>query len=276
VQENDQFDEFGLPRYLDMQAEIGYTKHIGGAKATNELLELCEVGPEKVLLNVGCGAGTTSTYIVENFHCKLVGVDLKENMIKTAHERVQRKGLADKIEFRRADAQDLPFEQDTFDILICESVNIFIPDKTKAMGEYKRVVKPGGYVGLNEPVLLQSPSSGVADLISEVVGHEIFRASVWEDLLWEVGLTNVIARIYANPVREESRSQMALLDVRDILRMLRIFITMVFKSPYTRTLVKQATAASPREYMEYLGYGLFVARKEGSSLSDRNAGVKCL
>jgi hypothetical protein len=47
------FDEFGLPRYLDMQAEIGYTKHIGGVKATQELLVLCQVSQDKVVLNVG-------------------------------------------------------------------------------------------------------------------------------------------------------------------------------------------------------------------------------
>jgi hypothetical protein len=49
-------DERGSPRYLDMQAGLGYTKHIGGSKATKELLELCEVNPEKVVLNVGSGA----------------------------------------------------------------------------------------------------------------------------------------------------------------------------------------------------------------------------
>ena len=142
--ENDEalIDNQGLPRYLDMQAELGYTKHIGGSKATKELLELCEVSPEKVLLNVGCGAGGTTTFIVENCDCQVVGVDIKENMIESARNWAKRKGVVDKTEFRVGNAQDLPFEDNTFDILICESVNIFIPDKSKAMGEYKRVVKP--------------------------------------------------------------------------------------------------------------------------------------
>jgi ubiquinone/menaquinone biosynthesis C-methylase UbiE len=261
VQANDQFDEFGLPRYLDMQAEIGYTKHIGGTKATKELLELCEVSPEKIVLNVGCGAGTTSTYIVENYGCKIFGVDIKENMVKRAHERAKRKGLADKTDFRIADAQDLPFGDDSFDIVICESINIFVPDKAKAVSEYKRVVKPGGIVGLNEPVLLQTPPPGIADLISDVVGYEILDASVWEELLGGVGLNNVIAKVYINPVREESLSQLAFLDARDVLQMFKTLFKMIFSNPYTRTLIRQATAASPRKYMEYLGYGLFVGQK---------------
>ena len=57
---NDLIDEHGLPRYFDMQAKLGYTKHIGGSDATRELLEMCRISGEKTLLNVGCGAGTTT------------------------------------------------------------------------------------------------------------------------------------------------------------------------------------------------------------------------
>ena len=59
-------DEHGLPRYFDMQAKLGYTKHSGDSRAIRELLELCQVSTDKTVLNVGCGAGTTTTFIVEN------------------------------------------------------------------------------------------------------------------------------------------------------------------------------------------------------------------
>ena len=45
------------------------------------------------------------------------------------------------------DAQDLPFEDDRVDILICESVNTFVPDLDQVAKDYVRVVKPGWYVG---------------------------------------------------------------------------------------------------------------------------------
>ena len=77
---NELIDEKGLPLYFDMQAELGYTKHIGGSNATRELLELCNVSADKALLNVGCGAGTTTTFIVENYGCHVVGVDIKPNI----------------------------------------------------------------------------------------------------------------------------------------------------------------------------------------------------
>lgn len=222
---------------------------------------MCQVSPDNVVLNVGCGAGGTSTYIVKNFGCRVVGVDIKENMVASAREQAQRKGLADKIEFRQADAQDLPFEDDQFDIVICESVNIFVPDRAKAVSEYKRVVKPGGFVGLNEPVLLKPPSPEVAELLAEVVGHEILPSSVWEDLLREAGLTDIIAETYANKMREESRNQFAFFDAGDFLRLIGRSITVLFKDRYTRSLIKQATASNPSEFIEYMGYGLYVGKK---------------
>ena len=185
MKSNELIDEHGLPRYFDMQAELGYTKHIGGAEATRELLELWRISGDKTVLKVGCGAGTTTTFIVENYGCRVVGVDIKANMIESAKNWAERKGISGKTEFRVADARQLPFEDHRFDILICESVNIFIPDKAKAFSEYKRVIKPGGAAGINEAVLTKTPPENAADLLADYVGNDILPASYWVDLLEE-------------------------------------------------------------------------------------------
>ena len=46
--------------YFEFQAEIGFTKHMGGLKATKELIELCHIDKGKYVLEVGCGVGKTS------------------------------------------------------------------------------------------------------------------------------------------------------------------------------------------------------------------------
>ena len=65
----------------------------------------------------------------------------------------------------------------------------------------------------------------------------------------------------APQMRDESRSQFAFFDASDFLRLIGKSITVMFKDRYTRSLVKQATASNPKEFMEFLGYGLFVGRK---------------
>jgi ubiquinone/menaquinone biosynthesis C-methylase UbiE len=261
LKQNDLIDEHGLPRYFDMQARLGYTKHIGGSEATLELLELCHLDKHKTLLNVGCGAGTTTTFIVENYGCQVVAVDIKPNMIESAENWAQHKGVSDKVEFRVADAQDLPFEDDQFDILVCESVNVFIPDKARAFSEYIRVLKPGGAVGINEAILTKTPPDNAADLLADYVGNEILPASYWVDLLEETGFTGIVSRQYQVEMRKESRSQVGFFTKRDYLGLLWNMLKVIFgRDPFVRDLAKRSWS-SPRDFYDFFGYGLFVGWK---------------
>jgi ubiquinone/menaquinone biosynthesis C-methylase UbiE len=260
---SDQFDEYGLPRYFDMQAEVGHTKHVGGLKGTQELLELCRMGPDKYLLNVGCGSGSTNIYIAETYGIKSVGVDIKENMVQSARKRAERWGVSDLVEFKHAGALDLPFDDNTFDIVISESVNVFIPDRAGAVAEYKRVTKPGGYIGLNEAILTKEPAPGAAAMLDEVVGHEILPPEYWIGLLKDAGLTGVTSTSDNINTREEARSQMGFMGKGDTWHILKGSIKMLFKDSYTRGLIKQVQGASPKEITGLLGYGIFVGQKTG-------------
>ncbi len=258
---HDLIDEHGLPRYFDMQAKLGYTKHIGGSDATRELLELCKVSEHKTLLNVGCGAGTTTVFIVEKYGCHVVAVDIKTNMVASAENWAQHKGIAGKAEFRVADAQALPFAENQFDILICESVNVFIPDKAKAFSEYIRVVKPGGVVGINEAVLTKAPPENAANLLADYVGNDILPGSYWTDLMGKTGFTGIISRIYQVEMRKESRSQLGFFSLGDYLGLLGNMLKVIFgKDPFVRNLAKRSWS-SPRDFYDFFGYGLFVGWK---------------
>jgi len=133
--------------FFDFAAYVGLTKHLGGVAATDDLLELCHVGEDAYVLDVGCGAGVTPCYIARVYGCRVVGVDINEEMIERSRERAGRENLTDLVTFRVADAQDLPFDDGLFDAVITESVTAFPEDKQKAVLEYARVTKPGGYVG---------------------------------------------------------------------------------------------------------------------------------
>ena len=143
--------------YFTLQSSWGLTKHMGGLEATKELIELCHIDKNSYILDVGCGVGLTACYIAKEYGCKLIAIDISEEMIKRAEERAKRRGIEDKVEFKVADAQALPFEDDLFDVVISESVNAFIENKQKAINEYKRVAKVGGYVGFNEVTWIKPP-----------------------------------------------------------------------------------------------------------------------
>lgn len=94
-------------------------------------------------LDVGCGTGAFTDLICE--HCdpiKVCAIDPSEEQIIFAQTRPSRS----QVEFKAADAQDLPFGDSEFDVAAMALVINFVPDPPQAIAEMKRVVSPGGTV----------------------------------------------------------------------------------------------------------------------------------
>ena len=118
--------------------------HIRGVEATKELASLIKIKPGYKILDVGCGIGGTARYLANNYECFVTGIDITEEYCKAAAELSNLLNLEDKTEFRHADAIDLPFENDSFDIVWSEHVQMNIKNKHKLYREIYRVLKPGG------------------------------------------------------------------------------------------------------------------------------------
>ena len=204
--------------YFTLLSSLGLTKHMGGLKATKELIELCHVDKNSYVLEVGCGVGLTACYVAREYGCKVIGIDISEEMIMRARERAKRKSVEDKVEFIVADAQELPFEADSFDAVICESVIVFIENKQKAINEFKRVVKPGGYVGFNEVAWIESPPPELVEYLSLALGGAGFLTSGgWKSLLKEAEFHNIIVRTYKTTAWRQWASEVKEIDIRDFL-----------------------------------------------------------
>ena len=257
--ENDQ-------RFFDFAAEVGLTKHLGGVEATERLIELCHIEEGKYVLDVGCGAGATPVQLVKRHRCRAVGVDISRRMIERAEEMATREGVGDEIEFRVADAQDLPFDNDLFDAVITESVAAFPEDKQRAVKEFARVTKTGGYVGLNESTWLKTPPPpDVVAWASQEVGAQVrpLAREEWVGLLKNAGLGELVVRIYPIDTRDEAGG---IVQRYGCLGMLRVFWRMLrlyAKNPAYRGFVKRIRQGGivPESLHEDFGYGLYVGRK---------------
>jgi arsenite methyltransferase len=251
--------EHGLPSYFDMQARIGHTKHVGGWDSTQEIAGMMSLQPGIELLYVGSGSGLAAIQIAETYGCRVIGVDLLEEMVATARDRARRRGVENRVEFRVADAQSLPFEDDRFDALLCESVNTFVPDLHKAAREYIRVVKPGGYVGLNEAVWYEEPPEKGESLMYDLTGQRLRSPAEWIEMLRTAGLEGIRDRTYRVDMKREFRSQMGFLSIGEVIRVIGRTVTSLFADPETRSIMRLATN-EPRSAYDYMGYGLYVGQ----------------
>ncbi len=249
--------------YFEVQAYLGMTKHMGGFKATEQLVELCHINQDKSVLVVGCGVGVTPCYLAKMYGCSVVGVDLSERMVDRSKERAKRDGVENKVRFGVADAQNLPFEDAAFDAVICESVNAFIENKQRALSEYVRVIKPGGYVGLNEVTWLKTPPRELPAYLYRIMGAEFLSSDSWKGLLEGSGLGEIVARVYKTNALSQWTSEVRQFEFSDFIRAWSRYFYLLFKSPAARRFIKEALSF-PRSIFglfNYFGYGLYAGRK---------------
>ena len=97
------------------------------------------------VLDIGCGAGvdTILAAIIVGPKGSAIGVDIVSEMIARAESNLRMMAL-DNVKFQKVSGEDLPFSDDTFDVVISNGAINLIPDKDAAMSEIIRVLKPTG------------------------------------------------------------------------------------------------------------------------------------
>ena len=246
--------------FLDMQAAIGITKHIGGFAATDEILSLCHTDTAHNLLNIGCGIGVGPAYIAKKYACHVVGVDISEKMLDWAQRRVCDEGVAGRVDLHAADVLALPFQAGQFDAVICESVLIFVDDKARAIRECVRVTRPGGYVGLNEGFWFKEPSPAMLERVKVAIGPSVPTLEAWQSI-WEAsGLHNRIMRPYHVDTQAEVKGRIAWIGWRWLMKAWVRGLRLYLMNPQIRQSIKDQLDV-PHEVFQDVGYGLFVGQK---------------
>lgn len=111
-------------------------------------LQRVPLQPGQHVLDVACGTGVivrqAASILGSAGH--LVGVDLNSNMLDVAREHAPTDGAS--VEWRQGDAASLPCSNSEFDVVMCQQGLQFFPDKSGALREMHRVLKPGGLVAI--------------------------------------------------------------------------------------------------------------------------------
>ncbi|WP_202320173.1 class I SAM-dependent methyltransferase [Archaeoglobus neptunius] len=95
------------------------------------------------ILDVGTGTGFVALRLAELGH-DVTGIDLSEGMLSIAKTKATKAGL--NVTFIVGDAENLPFDDESFDAVVCRHLLWTLPNPDKAVKEWARVVKPGGMV----------------------------------------------------------------------------------------------------------------------------------
>lgn len=122
--------------------------HTGGRQATVALAEMAGFAAGQHLLDIGCGIGGASRFFAHEHGCRVTGIDLTEDYVRTAEALSRRVGLAGQVSYRQASALALPFADATFDGAYMMHVGMNIEDKAALFAGVRRVLKQGGTFAL--------------------------------------------------------------------------------------------------------------------------------
>jgi len=122
-------------------AVVGTTLQIVG----EELCEALDLRAGQRVLDVAAGNGNVSLAAARRW-CDVVSTDYVASLLERGRKRAEAEGLP--VVFREADAEALPFEDASFDVVVSTFGVMFTPNQEQAAAELMRVLKPGGKIGL--------------------------------------------------------------------------------------------------------------------------------
>ena len=146
----------------------------GGKRATDWLIEQGQFTPDKKILEVACNMGTTTIELAQRFGCQITAIDLDEKALEKARANAETAGVSHLVTFIKANAMKLPFEDESFDIVINEAMLTMQQEKGKhkCVAEYYRVLKPGGVL-LTHDVMLKQQSEEVRQELSRSINVNV-------------------------------------------------------------------------------------------------------
>jgi ubiquinone/menaquinone biosynthesis C-methylase UbiE len=170
--------------------------HGGQRRATVRLAELVGFSGNERVLDVGSGLGGPSRYIAWRYGCRVSGIDLTAEFVRVAEMLTWRTGLTARVDYRQGNALDLPFDDQSFDIVWSQNAVMNIADRDRLYGELRRVLRPGGKLALQEvaagpggsphyPVQWAREPSTSFLLTRQAIREKLevagFRVLVWQD-----------------------------------------------------------------------------------------------
>jgi ubiquinone/menaquinone biosynthesis C-methylase UbiE len=157
-----------------------------------ELCEAAEILPDERVLDVACGSGNATLPAARRCWGNAVGLDYVPELLERGRERAAAERLD--VEFVEGDAEDLPFEDASFDVVLSTFGVMFAPDHQKAADELLRVCRQGGRIGMANWV----PDGFVGDMFKTTAEHAPPPPGVLSPVLW--GTEDHLRELFGNGI----------------------------------------------------------------------------
>jgi len=207
-----------------------------------------ELDSSSNVLEIACGSGGPALFMARTTGCRVLGIDNNENGFATANKMAEEQGLASKARFQLLDAsQPLRFENETFDSIVCIDAINHLPNRSRVLAEWRRVLKPNGRLLFTDPIVVTGLLSAGEIAVRSSIGYFLFvPVGENERLLKEAGfellrredVTENEAQVSKrwHDARAQRRSDLIKIEGEDTFERLQRFLAVVYRLSSERRL----------------------------------------
>lgn len=243
--------------YVDLMAFLQeVNRPPGGKDSIRVAVQNCFITKDSRVLDIGCNTGYCSFEIAHLVKCSVTGIDINPEMVKAAKKFQKEDPLGSLIKFRVANAMNLPFKDEIFDVIISGGSTAFINNKEKAIKEYKKVLKPWGFIADINFYYRKKPPNDLIRRLNALMDTKIepWNINYWLKLYDRCNLEKYF--IYTKNINPVSHQEIE-----------RYCIEMIKNKNLSKearnTLQKRLANIMElfNENHKYLSYGVFILRK---------------
>ncbi|WP_074432841.1 class I SAM-dependent methyltransferase [Neobacillus jeddahensis] len=156
---------------------------------TQNILSEENITKNSTILDAGCGTGQTAAYLSQQYKAHVFGLEINPIMLEKAKSRFQKLRLP--IQLIQGSIENIPFNDQTFDFILSESVLAFV-NKPKALKEFYRVLKTGGRFLANEMTINKrlTPQEE-AEIMNFYSVDSLLLSEDWDRILQDAGFQNI-------------------------------------------------------------------------------------
>ncbi|KAJ8352447.1 hypothetical protein SKAU_G00239230 [Synaphobranchus kaupii] len=188
--DNQQYSRRSILRYEKIFG-TGYVS-TGGPSTTKEFVDLLNLSPGQIVLDVGCGIGGGDFYMARIFGVNVLGMDLSSNMVEIATERAVKENLPS-VQFEVGDATKRVFKEGSFDVIYSRDTILHIADKLQLFKSFYSWLKPGGKVLISDYCCGEKPWSPEFQEYVKQRGYILFTPPQYGKFLEQAGFSRVRA-----------------------------------------------------------------------------------
>jgi len=181
-------EDIHIGLYEDPTEDIG----VASRRTVEQMSRMLRLTPDCRVLDLGSGYGGAARYLASTFGCRVTCLNLSEVENQRNRELTRKRGLEHLVEVREGSFEELPFEDNAFDVIWSQDAFLHSGDRARVLEEAVRVLRPGGEIIFTDPMAADGvPTGALTPILARLQLESMGSPAFYRQELYRLGMRTV-------------------------------------------------------------------------------------